>query len=231
MVVPRESSIFCAAGMLMSDLKHAFVKTYATTLKRASKKRFTELFKEMTDAGVALLESEGIDPARTNFVYSLDLRYVSQYHEVTVEVGSEEVLKCDFDAMAKRFHPMHNKLFGYSLEEEGTDVELINMRLVTVGVTEKPKFQPMEFAEDDAAHAIKRTRQVYLPKEKEFADVNVYDGFALRYGNRIEGPAVIEQVNTTTFVTPEYRVLVDQFGNYSMYLPEKEEEATRRIIK
>ena len=53
----------------------------------------------------------------------------------------------------------------------------------------------------------------------------------LKYGNRINGPAVIEQVNTTTFITPEYRVLVDRFGNYSMYLPEKEDEATRRIIK
>ncbi|MCP4676952.1 MAG: hydantoinase/oxoprolinase family protein [Deltaproteobacteria bacterium] len=231
LLVPRESSIFCAAGMLMSDLKHSFVKTYATPLEDADKERFMGLFKEMMDAGLALLETEEIDPSNADFVYALDLRYVNQYHEVTVEIPASDVKSCDFEAMAAKFHPKHNQLFGYSLEEEGSPVELINMRLTTIGVTDKPRFLPMEFAGDDPKDSFKHKRKVYLPREKEFVEVNVYDGFALKYGNRIKGPAIIEQVNTSTFVTPEYRVLVDKFGNYSMYLPEKEEEATRRIVK
>jgi N-methylhydantoinase A len=227
-IVPRESSIFCAAGMLMSDLKHSFVKTYATPLDKADPARFGRLFQEMREAGVAMLRSEGFDSRTARFVYSLDLRYVNQYHEVEVEVPVGAVKACDFAAMARLFHPIHNKLFGYSLEEEGAPVELINMRLVTIGVTEKPRFQPMEPAGDDPAKAFKRNRRVYLPRRREFADIPVYDGFALRYGNRFAGPAIVEQVNTTTFVTPEYRVLVDRFGNYTMYLPDKEDEATRR---
>jgi N-methylhydantoinase A len=123
---------------------------------------------------------------------------------------------------------MHNKLFGYSLEEEGTPVELINMRLVTVGVTDKPRFLPMEFASEDPGKAFKHKRRVYLSQEKEFSEVPVYDGLALEFGNRIRGPAIIEQVNTTTFVTPEYRVLVDKYGNYTMYLSSMEEDAVRR---
>ncbi len=231
LIVPRESSIFCAAGMLMSDLKHNFVKTYATLLSKVDRDRFRNLFEEMKSTGVGLLETEGISPEQAQFIYSLDLRYVNQYHEVGVEVGAEEVESCDFEAMARKFHPRHNRLFGYSLEEEGTPVELINMRLVTVGVTEKPRFLPMEYAGDDPAHAFKRKRRVYLPRRKEFAEVDVFDGFDLKFGNRIEGPAVIEQVNTTTFVTPEYRVLVDRFGNYTLYLPEKEAEVSERILK
>jgi N-methylhydantoinase A len=231
LVVPRESSIFCAAGMLMGDLRHNFVKTYATLLERISQGKFQSLFDEMKKTGIDLLTTEGITEQQAQFVYSLDLRYVNQYHEVNVEVRAAEVEACDFAAMAKKFHPRHNALFGYSLEEEGTPVELINMRLVTVGVTEKPKFLPMEYDGEDPGHALKKKRRVYLPGRKEFAEVDVFDGFALKYGNRISGPAIIEQVNTTTFVTPEYRVLVDRFGSYTMYLPEKEEEASERILK
>ena len=231
LIVPRESSIFCAAGMLMSDLKHSFVKTYATPLAKADTKRFKALFDEMRRTGLALLASEGIPAERAKLVYSLDLRYVNQYHEVSVEVSGEEVAACDFGAMARRFHPKHNALYGYSLEAEGSPVELINMRLVTVGVTEKPRFQPMAWAGDDPAKARKGRRKVYLPKEKRFAEVDVFDGFALRFGNRIAGPAIIEQVNTTTFVTPEYKVLVDRFGNYTLYMPDREDEACGRILK
>ena len=227
-IVPRESSIFCAAGMLMSDIKHSFVKTYATPLEQAEPGRFKVLFEEMRRAGERMLAAEGFDSGRARLVHSLDLRYVNQYHEVEVEIPAAAVEACDFDAMAKLFHPVHNKLFGYSLEDEGAPVELINMRLVTIGITEKPRFQPMQPAGDDPARAFKRQRRVYLPRRGDFAEIPVYDGFSLAYGNRIEGPAIIEQVNTTTFVTPEYRVLVDRYGNYTMYLPEREGEATRR---
>ena len=228
LMVPRESSIFCAAGMLMSDIKHSFVKTYATRLEEADVERFQKLFNDMRKAGVEMLKSEGFDSRTARFVYSLDLRYVNQYHEVEVEMPMGMVKACDFRAMAEKFHPMHNKLFGYSLEEEGTPVELMNMRVVTVGVTDKPRFLPMEFASEDPGGAFKHKRRVYLPQKKEFAEVPVYDGLALKFGNRIRGPAIIEQVNTTTFVTPEYRVLVDKYGNYTMYLSSMEDDAVRR---
>ncbi len=228
LMVPRESSIFCAAGMLMSDIKHSFVKTYATRLEEADVERFQKLFNDMRKAGVEMLKSEGFDSRTARFVYSLDLRYVNQYHEVEVEMPMGAVKACDFKAMAEKFHPIHNKLFGYSLEEEGTPVELINMRLVTVGVTDKPRFLPMEFTGKDPQKAFKHKRRVYLPQEKGFAEVPVYDGLALEFGNCIEGPAIIEQVNTTTLVTSEYRVLVDKYGNYTMYLPSMEDEAVRR---
>jgi N-methylhydantoinase A len=61
--------------------------------------------------------------------------------------------------------------------------------------------------------------------------VDVFDSFKLRYGNKIEGPAILEQVNTTTFVTPEYSVLVDKFGSYTLYLKSREEEFAGRILK
>jgi N-methylhydantoinase A len=230
MIIPRESSIFCAAGMLMSDLKHNFVRSYPTLLKDADPKRFGSLFDQMKAEGLSLLELENIPEDRVEYLYSLDMRYLKQYHEVNVEVTKEVVQRGDFESMAKKFHPQHNKLYGYSLEEQGTPIELINMRLVCVGKTEKPEFMVDQYAGEDPSPAFKKKGRVFLPRQRRFTNVDVFDGFKLHYGNRIEGPAIIEQINTTAFVTSEYGVLVDKYGSYTMYLKEREEQVKGRIF-
>lgn len=230
LIVPRESSIFCAAGMLMSDLKHDFVRTYAVNLNDADPQIFGRLFDEMKRSGKQLIMSEGILESDIEYRYSLDLRYVKQYHEVEVEIPAQEVDRFDIDAMARRFHPAHNALYGYSLEDQGTPVELINMRLVCVGKTEKPTFQQQDYAGEDPSRAYKKQRSVYLPVQKTFQEVPVFDGLALQYGNRITGPAIVEQVNTTTFVAPEFNVLTDRFGSFTMYLQHLEDDVKRRIL-
>lgn len=230
LIVPRESSIFCAAGMLMSDLKHNFVRTYAISLADADPRVFGRLFDEMKRDGKQLLASEGIPESEIEFRYSLDLRYVKQYHEVEVEVSHREVEEFAVESMAKRFHPAHNALYGYSLEDQGTAVELINMRLVCIGRTEKPRFHQQEFTGEDPSRAYKSRRNIYLPLQKRFQEVPVFDGLALQFGNRIEGPAIIEQVNTTTLVTPEFNVLTDKFGSFTMYLKDREEDVKGRIL-
>jgi len=230
LIVPRESSIFCAAGMLMSDLKHNFVRTYAVLLHDADPQIFGRLFDEMRREGKQLLVSEGIHESDIEYRYSLDLRYVKQYHEVEVPVTAQEIDLFNIESMAKKFHPAHNALYGYSLEDQGTPLELINMRLVCIGTTEKPKFQGQDLATEDASQAYKRERQVYLPNQGEFREVPVFDGLALQFGNRIEGPAIVEQVNTTTFVAPEFNVLTDRFGSFTMYLKDHEKEVKRRIL-
>jgi N-methylhydantoinase A len=229
MIVPKESSIFCAAGMLMSDLKHNFVRTYSTFLDRVDAKRFRSLFREMEKEATALLRSENIPQDSIQHIYSLDMRYVKQYHEVNVEITREELEGGDFESMAAKFHPEHNRLYGYSLEEERTPIELINLRLSSIGKTAKPKFREEDFDQEDPSKAFKKKRKVYLPQKKAFAEVPVYDGHKLSYGNKIKGPAILEQVNTTTFVTPEYNVICDQFGSYTMYLKEKEEEIKKKV--
>jgi N-methylhydantoinase A len=230
LIVPKESSIFCAAGMLMSDLKHNFVRTYAVLLREADPQIFGRLFDEMKREGKQLLLTEGIQESDIEYRYSLDLRYVKQYHEVEVFVTASEVDRFDIEGMARRFHPAHNALYGYSLEDQGTPVELINMRLVCVGAADKPKFQEQECAAEDPSRAYKRHRKAYLPLQREFRDVPVFNGLALQFGNRIEGPAIVEQVNTTTFVAPEFNVFTDRYGSFTMYLKEREDDVKRRIL-
>jgi N-methylhydantoinase A len=227
MLVPKESSIFCASGMLMSDLKHDFVRTYAVLLEQMDKARFRRLFDEMEKEAKRLLSSENIPQDRVRHSYFIDLRYVKQYHEVSVQITREELEQADPAVLASRFHPEHNRLYGYSLENEGTKVELINMRLTSIGLTDKPRLPEEKYQDEDSSHALKRRRRIWLPVEKRFEQVPVYDGHKLKFGNRLEGPALIEQVNTSTFVTPEYDVVTDRLGSYTVYLKGREEYARR----
>ncbi len=229
MIIPKESSIFCAAGMLMSDLKHNFVRTYSTPLHGMDVEKFRTLFYDMEKEATELLKSEHIPESAIQHIYSLDMRYVKQYHEVNVEITKETLAKGDLASIARSFHPEHNRLFGYSLEEEKTPIELINLRLLSVGRTVKPQFKQEAYDREDPKKALKKKRKVYLPVEEQYAEVPVYDGHKLRYGNKVEGPALIEQVNTTTFVTPEYNVLCDKYGSYTMYQKPKEKEIAKKL--
>lgn len=160
----------------------------------------------------------------------MDMRYVKQYHEVNVRLSRDEILRGRLGSITKKFHSEHNRLYGYSLEEIGTPIEVINLRLTCVGLSEKPKFLKMKYDGPDPSMAFKKKRKVYLPTKKRFEMVSVFDGDKLRYGNKIEGPAIIEQVNTTTFVSPEFSVLTDAYGSFTMYLKSREKEFQKRVI-
>lgn len=231
MIIPKESSIFCAAGMLMSDLKHDFVKTYPALLQDVESNIFKNSCSDMKMAGIELLRSEGIPDDRIEFISTLDLRYVKQYHEVNVEVTEAELERADFESIADRFHQQHHNLYGYSLKDEETAVELINIRLLCIGKTIKPEFQREDYDGFDPSKAFKNKRKVFLPLKKTFQEIDVFDGMKLKFGNKITGPAIIEQVNTTTFVAPEYNLMVDQYGSYTMYLKTREAEIEQRILR
>jgi N-methylhydantoinase A len=224
MIVPKESSIFCAAGMLMSDLKHDFVRTYSIRLDQMDDNKFKTFFNEMVSEAERMLATENIPEERREFIYSLDLRYLKQYHEVNILISREDIDSGNFETMAAKFHPEHNRLFGYSLEEDSTPLELINLRLTALGKTEKPRFSEEKYASEDPKDAFKHQREAYIPSKKDMMSIPVYDGFKLKFGHRILGPAIIEQVNTTTFVTNEYAVAVDRFGSYTLYLKSRESE-------
>ncbi len=215
-IIPKESSIFCAAGMLLSDLKHDLVRSFHTVIdkEKTDIERFKELAFQLEEEGASILSGELIPPDRQVFNYTLDLRYVGQYHEVTVEISQDDVKTFNVSSIKNSFHAAHDRLYGYSLAREGTAVELVNLRLTAVGITHKPVFREEETHGADVSSALKGTRSVYLPSEEGFATVEVYDGHSLHRGNRLTGPAIIEQVNTTTFVPRGWNVECDAYGNY-----------------
>ncbi|HEC01096.1 MAG TPA: hydantoinase/oxoprolinase family protein [Sphingomonadales bacterium] len=217
-VVPRESSILCAAGMLMSDLRHDFVRTFVALLNDLDWAALNEVVSDMVDEGNKLLEQENIPEDRRSTIIKLDCRYLRQYHEVSVEVSQSDVDSHNLDAIAAAFHEEHNRLFGYSLEGDAdAPVEIINIRVQSVGEVEKPAFRTEEKSSADASHAIKGERSVYIPEDKEFQTVPVYDGHKMVHGNHVDGPAMIEQVTTAIFVGGTFNCVIDQYGSFALY--------------
>ncbi len=217
-IIPKESSIFCAAGMLLSDLKHDLVRSCHTPMERekADIPRFNEIVRQLEEEGASILAGEQIPQDRQVMSYTLDLRYVGQYHEVPVEISWDDVKTFNETAIKNAFHAAHDRLYGYSLAREGTAVELVNLRLTAVGISDKPVFKEEKPHGQDASQAVKGARLVYLPSSENFGEVDVYDGDRLSRGNRLSGPAIIEQVNTTTFVPKGWNVECDACGNYLM---------------
>ncbi|MHC4413657.1 MAG: hydantoinase/oxoprolinase family protein [Planctomycetota bacterium] len=216
-IVPRESSIFCAAGMLMSDLQHDFVCSFVSVLDSIDFKKLNHLIGRMMQDGDDLLGKESIPRNRRQFDLKVDCRYVKQYHEVSFPVAIETVRRADAEAVAAAFHLEHKQMYGYSLEDDGAPIELINVRLRAVGLTEKPAHAREPRAGPDAAGALKGERVIHLPEERVSRRVPVYDGHCTRHGHHITGPALIEQVNTTLLLTTSYDCVCDEYGSFVAY--------------
>lgn len=211
-IVPRESSVFCAAGMLISDLKHDFVRTYNAMVGQHDVTRMKELYQEMRESALQTLESEGVPTNKIVLRLSADLRYIGQFNDVEVSWEGTD-LDDALAAIGDAFHQRHDTLFGYSMP--GAPLEFMNLRLTAIGVTDKPSFSKYPFVGEDASPARKGSRGVYF--NGEFVDTPIYDGLKMGNGNFVPGPAIIEQPTTTIIVTPEFDLTCDEFNNYVMH--------------
>ncbi len=213
LLVPATASVLCAAGMVLSDLQHDFVRSYVSRFGELDMDRLAELVATMTAEGDTQLGLEGIDPKRVEHLIDLDLRYVKQYHEVTVPVAAQAIAAGDLTTIAEAFHREHDRLYGYNLADEGTELELINVRVRSVGRTDKPELPTLKPGGEDPGGALKGTRRAYVPESDAFADVAVYDGHRIEPNNVIAGPALIERVDTTILVSSSFTARVDDHGS------------------
>jgi N-methylhydantoinase A len=213
-MIPRESSVFCAAGMLISDLQHDYVRTYARDIDKVDLAEATKLFKEMSDSATKTLNEEGLSGKKIKVNYAMDLRYVGQFNEVEVpfEFGKGLTTK-SLNGVVAAFHERHDGLYGYSMK--GTPVELINLRLTAKGLTQKPKFARSAKAKGTSAQALIGKRPAYF--NGKFVKTPVYDGLKLHNGHQIKGPAIVQQPTTTIIIPPDFDLKCDEFDNYLMY--------------
>jgi N-methylhydantoinase A len=222
LVVPRESSIFCAAGMLMSDFKHDFVRAYKTQLAEIDGDRLAGLLREMEEEGRAVLARELVEPDRIEVSAALDLRYVGQWHELTMPVATT-----DPAAVAAAFHAEHDRLFGYSSPEMA--VEQLAVRVSARGTTTKPSLRELASGTSDAEAARRESREVWSPAERAMLETPVYDGLALGPGSSIAGPAVVELANTTIVVLAGFDLTVDRFGAFVLSSGERGRELATHL--
>jgi len=196
LIVPRVASTLCAAGMLLTDLTHDFVRSFIGGLADVDGAQLAALVAAWPTRARSA-RARGVTPERIDHQVALDLRYLKQYHEVTLPVPRAWVgASPDLGAIAKAFHAEHNRLYGYDLAAQGTELELINVRVRSVGRTPKLQLPRLPQAGADPSRARKGQRRAYIPDEAEMADVPVFDGHKLEAGNEIPGPALIDRTDT-----------------------------------
>ena len=222
-IVPRESSVLCASGMLMGDLRHDFVRTFVDRFPDLQWQKLNALIAEMIAAGDRILASENISPERRQHAVALDCRYLQQYHEMSFPVPLAAIESRDAQAILRLFHDEHNRLFGYSLEEEGTPVEIVNVRVQSVGMTDKLESFGEPFSGADASPAHKAERSAYVVEREAFETIPVFDGHRLHHGNRIAGPALVEMVTTTAVISAGYDAVTDKYGSLLIYRKGRED--------
>ena len=209
MIVPRESGVFCAVGMLFADLKHDLVRSYCASGEQLDPERWRTLFAAMADQGRRTLVSEGARPEEVEVRYTADLRYLRQIHELSLPVD-ESLAEClRIDELHARFDALHERLVGYGLPEE--PLEVVNLRARCVARRPKPELpraQPTGAATPEP-HGV---RQAYSPGEMCFREFAVYRGAAMDGGACLEGPAIVELPQTTVVVPAVFDVRLDEVG-------------------
>jgi N-methylhydantoinase A len=211
LLIPREASVFCAAGMLLSDLRHDYVRTLSGELSTIPKEKVEQLYGEMTAEALETLREEGIEKQDAVLSYAVDLKYVGQFHEVTISFAS---LSESFAELQKSFDAQHRKLYGYNLP--GQPVEALHWRLTAVGSTERPSDFGRAAAKSGCGASRKKTRDVIFDGRKIATDV--YQGSDLGAQAAVQGPAIIEEPTTTIVIPPACSLVVNRFGDYELSL-------------
>lgn len=226
LITPRDSSIFCAAGMLVCDFKHDYVQSANQRLHTLSGESLVSVWKGMAEEGRKTLLAEGVAESDIYFIPSLDLRYKGQWYELNVEVNASNLEAPDFAEFAKAFHSEHEVLFGYNNLE--MPIDLLHIRLSAIGHTPKDRVTLSGTISADAVREPKR-RNIWSPKQHRMVEVDVHQGGPMGPGEEVEGPAIIELGTTTIVVLDEYNTVVDKNGSFVMYLRDQKETLKARL--
>jgi N-methylhydantoinase A len=208
LVVPPAPGIFSATGLLGTDLKRDSSLTLLRPLEDLDVDEIERAFAALEETGAVELAREGLPRERIAFVRQVDMRYVGQSFELTVP------LEGAFDAgqsgaLRERFHAEHDRVYGFSASSE--PVELVSLRLTTVGRIEKPPLRTLERSADTPSP--KEQRRVFFAEAGGFVECPIHDRYGLGAGASFAGPAVIEELDSTVVVHPGFGVEIDDLGN------------------
>lgn len=142
------------------------------------------------------------------------MRYRGQNYELNIPLPDLADDEAMLEAIVANFEQAYEQYYDYTAPEEA--VEIITLRLVAFGLVDKPVFPQSADAGPDASLALMEQRDVYFPEDSAFVETPVFNRDALRVGNVITGPAVIEQMDSTTLILPGQTATVDPRSNLSI---------------
>jgi N-methylhydantoinase A len=209
--VPRYPGVTSALGCVIADMRHDFVQTVNRTLDALDPGALGAAIDAFAKDGAALLARSGVRFTATETALELDMLYVGQTHTVAVPLDRADA--ASGERIRAAFERRYREIYGRLLD--GIAMRVLNLRVAVIG--RRPKLDLALLAPDGGRAEPTGTREVYAAGGWRAAPV--HDRLALPAGARIDGPALLEQPDTTIYLPPGFRGEVDRFGNFIMRRP------------
>ena len=204
-IVPPNPGITSALGCLLVDVRHDLSEMYLRRIDEAVGTEIDAEFAKLETEGRERLAAEGVPEERMTFQRTIAMRYLGQWRSLAVDVDPGAV---SLDAVVARFHAEHEREFAY--RREGAAIEIYQLALQAVGVTPKPELARHPIQDGAALPAAVATRDVHFDEVDGAMQTPVYDRSALPAGAHVEGPAIIQQLDSTIVVPPDVVAEVDE---------------------
>ncbi|HKW94230.1 MAG TPA: hydantoinase/oxoprolinase family protein [Methylomirabilota bacterium] len=206
-IVPPSPGTLCAQGAMIADVKSDYVKTLHRRLSALSTSQLAAECAELARRARRWLGEEAPGVEHSALAYTADCRYVGQAFQVEVPIDPAWLEDATTDRLRAAFHDRHERLYAHA--DRAADVELIDLRATITGATPKPDLRPWPAGHGPASAAARRT----IHHRRQRHEALVCHRRDLRAGQHLDGPAIVEQEDTTTLVPAGFRATVDAFGN------------------
>ncbi len=206
-LIPKTPGLLAAYGLLTENMRRDFVQTNVVELSEDSAKILEKQFSALEKDAEKWFAEEDIPQERQRREYFLDMRYKGQNHEIRVPLQRQDA--GDADRIKAAFTEVYERLYSFSSKDA---VQIVNFGLSAIGDIVYPKIITDDYAGEDPSSAIIGSRSV-RESATESADYTLYDREKLHYGNIITGPAIVEQMDSTTIILPGQTARVDKYLN------------------
>lgn len=217
LVIPMGAGVTSAVGFLVAPLAFDFVRSYFAPLRQLDFAAVNGLLRAMEDEGAATLAAAGVPRDAMAFRRTAEIRYRGQGHEVSVPLDTGDLTPETLPAIERAFDAVYRGLYGRVAE--GVPLEVLNWRVVASGPRPEINLHAEATGDPDVRATIKGERAIYLPEVAGYAPVPVYDRYRLSPGAAFDGPAVIEERESTAIIGGG-RIAVDGYRNLIVTLRE-----------
>ncbi|HDZ89744.1 MAG TPA: hydantoinase/oxoprolinase family protein [Deltaproteobacteria bacterium] len=211
LLVPPNAGVGSALGFFTAPRAFDMVRSHKVALNQADFKEIERLFQEMETEGARTLRKSG-EAEEIRFERSVDVRFVGQGSETTISIPEKDFTRVNREDVRSRFDETYKRLYGRTYPD--SPVEFINFKIrasLPERLLELPKADPPSRGVS-LADAVKGERQAYSGMVKEFIPYTVYDRYKLFPGAEFQGPAIVEERESTVIVGEDASVSVDDYG-------------------
>jgi N-methylhydantoinase A len=208
-IVPPHPGISCAMGLLQTDVRHFYLQTRMGSLEAVNPDELNSLFLQLEERARKESEQEGFDRSSLKLQRQLDLRYPFQGYELTIDCQNDPLKKSDYQKIRTDFDGMHKEVYGTSAS--GEIPEIVNIRVMSIAGVDKLNLARLE--KSASKPEPKGRRPVLFDDAEGYLDTPIFERSVLKAGDVMQGPAVIEQLDSTILIFPDQSAIVESHGS------------------